>query len=178
MEGAVLGLISGLLSSIGLRRPNRQTSFHVLKIAALVLAAVVFIHPSSLAFQLTLEWDPNVDRDLAGYIIYYGTASRNYQYDVDLGDRTSCTISGLVEGKQYYFAVTAYDEEGNESAYSREVAYPNISLDVPSAASGGGGGCFVSLAADGRWSLVHFVAFIGIILAGILGLLIYRRVLT
>ena len=181
ISGADLELNSGLLSSRGLRRPNRLAVYDVLKIAALVLAAVIFIHPSSLAYHLTLQWDPNVDGDLAGYILYYGTASRNYQYDIDIGDQTSCTISGLVEGKQYFFSVTAYDQEGNESAFSREVVYPNISSDSTSVNSGDHRtqiSCFISSAADGRWAIKQFVAFVGVLLAGIVGLLIYRRVLT
>ena len=91
-----------------------------LKIFVLILVLSLFLCPSSLAFHLTLQWDPNVDEDLAGYIVYYGTASGHYRYDVDIGDQTSCTISGLAEGTRYYFAVTAYDEEGKESTYSRK----------------------------------------------------------
>jgi uncharacterized membrane protein YgcG len=152
----------------------------VLKVAALVFAAIVFIHPSSLAFQLTLEWDPNVDQDLAGYIVYYGTGSHNYKYDVDVGEETSVTISGLDDRKKYYFAVTAYDEEGNESGYSAEIAYPNSGSSGGSGASGasgggGGGGCFISSAAEGRWPTVHLLTFIGMLLAAIFGLLFYRR---
>ena len=180
--GADLELILGLFSSGGLRRLDRAAFLHVLGIAVLVLASVIFINPSCFAFHLTLEWDPNVEEDLAGYIVYYGTASRNYKYDVDIGDQTSCTISGLAEGKRYYFAVTAYDEEGNESTFSREVVYPSIPEAETSGASGasggggGGGGCFVTSAADGRWSMGHLVTFAGVLLAGILGLMIYRRV--
>ena len=157
----------------------------MLGIAVLVLASVLFIHPSCFAFHLTLKWDPNVEEDLAGYIVYYGTASRNYRYDVDIGDRTSCTISGLDEGKRYYFAVTAYDEEGNESPFSREVTYLSIpEAETPggsgasgaSGGGGGGGGCFVTSAADGRWAMGHLATFAGVLLAGVLGLMIYRRV--
>ncbi len=170
-----------IFSSIGPRIPKRSAVFYALRIFALIFVFSLFLCPSGLAFHLTLEWDPNVDEDLAGYIVYYGTASRNYKYDVDIGDITSCTISGLVEGKKYFFAVTAYDEEGNESAYSREIAYPSTSFDPPSAASGGSGSanaCFISSAADGRWSVTTVLTFLAVILAGIFGLLIYRRALT
>ena len=151
--------------------PNRSAVFCALKITALVFASIVFMVPSCLAFHLTLEWDPNVDEDLAGYIVYYGTASRNYKYDVDIGDRTSVTISGLVDGEKYYFAVTAYDEEGNESAYSAEITYPNSSI---SSSSGAGGGCFISSAAAGGWPTTHSLVLIGAILAGLLGALLYH----
>jgi hypothetical protein len=173
-------LISTLFSSSSIIRPSRSAVFYALKIAALVCAAIVFMHPSCLAFHLTLEWDPNVDQDLAGYIVYYGSASRDYKYDVDIGDETSTTISGLDDRKKYYFAVTAYDEEGNESAYSAEVAYPNSGASGTSGASGGGGGgaCFISSAAEGWLSVAHLLVLIGVLLAGMIGMSIYRRSLA
>ena len=174
---------SGLCASSGLRKRNRLTTSYILKIAVLVLASVVFLHPSSLAFHLTLEWDPNVDEDLAGYIVYYGTASRNYSYDVDIGDQTSVTISGLDEGKRYYFAVTAYDEEGNESRYSKEVVYPQpapgqTSMGASGGGGGGGGGCFVTSAADGRWSMGPLATLVGVLLAGVFGLMTWRLLIN
>jgi hypothetical protein len=45
-----------------------------------------------------------------------------YDVVIDLGLTTSPAISGLVDGLTYYFAVTAYDQAGNESAFSAEVA--------------------------------------------------------
>jgi fibronectin type 3 domain-containing protein len=102
------------------------SAFYALKIIAIAFAATSFLCTSALAFQLGLEWDPNVEQDLAGYIVYYGTSSRNYEYSVDIGNETSSTISGLETGKTYYFAVTAYDIEDNESNFSREVCYPKF----------------------------------------------------
>jgi hypothetical protein len=58
-----------------------------------------------------------------GYKVYYGVASRTYTNIVDVGDVTNTTISGLVEGTTYYFAVTAYNILGMESDYSAEVSY-------------------------------------------------------
>jgi hypothetical protein len=101
------------------------------------------------AVQITLAWDSNVEPDVAGYIVYYGTRSADYDFDVDVGDYDSITISGLVEDVMYYFAVTAYDAEGNESDFSEEITFPNSgsspSADSPGGGSGsGGGGCFIS----------------------------------
>ena len=79
----------------------------------MVITSILFSYISAFAYQLTPEWDPNVERDLAGYIVYYGKSTRNYKYDVIIGDRTSCTIAGLHSGVTYYFAVTAYDIDGN-----------------------------------------------------------------
>jgi len=72
-----------------------------------------------------LQWSPNLEMDLAGYRVYYGPDTAMYSSSVDVGNRTSCTISdeGFQEGCTYYFAVTAYDVCGNESAFSDEVSY-------------------------------------------------------
>jgi PKD repeat protein len=73
--------------------------------------------------QITLVWDPVNHSDLAGYKIYQGNSSLNYDFPTDAGNWTSCTIGDLLEGETYYFAVTAYDIYGNESDYSNEVSY-------------------------------------------------------
>jgi hypothetical protein len=74
---------------------------------------------SSLA---VLSWDPNTEGDLAGYKVYLGMASRSYGSPVDVGSATSFKMTNLKHGQTYYFAVTAYDTEGNESEYSAEVS--------------------------------------------------------
>ena len=82
----------------------------------------VFILTPSLAgaAQVSCSWD--VSTGAAGYKMHYGNYSGNYQYTVDVGNSTGCTISGLEEGKTYYFAVTAYNSL-DESDYSKELAY-------------------------------------------------------
>jgi len=54
------------------------------------------------------------------YKVYYGTASGNYTDSIDAGTATSKEISGLTNGRKYYFAVTAKYKSGAESAYSNE----------------------------------------------------------
>ncbi len=58
--------------------------------------------------------------DLAGYTLYYGNSSGNYTTTVNVGNVTTYTFTNLAAGT-YYFAVTAYDTSGNQSAYSNEV---------------------------------------------------------
>ena len=90
----------------------------------------------------TLTWDApttNADgtplTDLAGYKIYYGTSPGNYITPIDAGcspcssscpgtgQTTVCTyiVQNLTPGT-YYFAITAYDTEGNMSMYSNEIS--------------------------------------------------------
>src|SRR5207249_1355262 len=106
------------------------------------------------AAQVTLAWDPNIDPDLAGYKLYYGTSSGSYQFSVDVGNRTSYSLAGLLEGQIYYFAVTAYNSSGIESAFSNEVSKaipdvtpPTVSITAPSAGSTVSGTISVSASA-------------------------------
>ena len=99
-----------------------------------VICLLLFLAPCASAKHtatVTLAWDSNDEPDLAGYRIHYGPTSNNYKYSVDVGKVTSCTISGLVEGKTYYFAATAYDTHMNESEFSSEIDYlvPTIDMD-------------------------------------------------
>ncbi len=73
--------------------------------------------------QVTLVWDPNTESNLAGYRLYVGTASGAYERWIDAGLTTTCTVPGLLSGHAYYFAATAYNTSGAESAKSNEVMY-------------------------------------------------------
>jgi len=75
------------------------------------------------AAEITLAWDSNPESDISGYKLYYGFESRAYDYVIDVGSYTSCTIADLEEGVTYYMAATAYDYLGNESAYSAEINF-------------------------------------------------------
>ena len=91
----------------------------------LYFLSFVFILTPSVAgaAQVSLAWEESTGPDVAGYKIHYGNYSGNYQYTVDLGNVTSCTISALIEGTTYYFAATAYNTEQQESDYSNEISY-------------------------------------------------------
>ena len=75
------------------------------------------------AASVELEWDPNTEPELVGYKIYWGTSSGNYTSSKDVGKTTTYTLTGLDEGKTYYFAATAYDGSSNESGYSNQISY-------------------------------------------------------
>lgn len=132
--------------------------------------------------SVTLVWDDNTEKDLAGYKIYYGLTSRydsavvakvpakiklmcklpdegeltedqqkcktsweNYcsledpvcdsdyfSYDtiVDVGNFTTYVVEGLLKGKTYYFAATAYDEDRDESKFSVELPYTGTGIST------------------------------------------------
>jgi hypothetical protein len=72
---------------------------------------------------VTLAWDPSTGTDtITNYNLYYGVASATYTNVVSAGTNTTASVSNLVEGTTYYFAATAVDTNGLESAYSTEVS--------------------------------------------------------
>ncbi|MBI3849003.1 MAG: fibronectin type III domain-containing protein [Verrucomicrobia bacterium] len=81
--------------------------------------------------SVTLAWDASTDAGVAGYKIYYGVASRAYTNLVSVGNATTATISGLVEGVTYFFAATTYNGAGLESDYSNEASYTVPVTSVP-----------------------------------------------
>lgn len=61
--------------------------------------------------------------NLAGYKIRYGTTSSEYTQTIALGNAglTRYVVDNLASGT-YYFAITAYNSLGVESALSAEIA--------------------------------------------------------
>jgi len=94
------------------------------------LALVLLPNQNVYSGDVTLAWDPNSEPGLAGYKVYYGSSSRNYTHSEDAGMNENWTISGIEEGKTYYYAVTAYDVDGNESDFSEELSYTVPVVDV------------------------------------------------
>ncbi len=83
------------------------------------------------------NWHPNQESNLAGYKINYATVSGVYGSVIDVGNppvQADGNVHGqveyLVEGTTYYFAVTAYDTNGNESDPSAEVAWTAVSETI------------------------------------------------
>ncbi len=107
-----------------------------IKIAILIMLTILYAQLAH-ASTVNISWLSNSDNDLAGYRVYYGTGTRNYQHYIDVGALTNAAIDGLSEGVTYYFAVTAYDASGNESAYSAEVQanIPAQGKDTPGGGS-------------------------------------------
>ncbi len=71
--------------------------------------------------NITLEWDPNQEESVTGYLVYYGKSSRNYLTPLDAGLNTTFTVNDLNAKINWFFAVKAYDAQGNQSDYSNEV---------------------------------------------------------
>lgn len=149
---------------------RRRTAYLLLAYPGIFLVLVTILMPfffsrEAYAAQVTLAWNRNSEPTVAGYKVYYGTASRAYSAVIDVGNWTSCVISGLQNGITYFFTATAYDSAGNESDFAAEVSYtvptgaspspdPSSTTETSPATAtpgGGSGGCFIATAAYGSY---------------------------
>jgi hypothetical protein len=81
--------------------------------------------------SVTVSWNYSVDDTAGGYYLYYGTRPGEYlgrmaiegESPINVGNITSYTVTGLENGKIYYFAVAAW------SAYDVRVV-GNLSKEV------------------------------------------------
>lgn len=91
----------------------------------LLSALLAILMPMSAAASLSAEliWNPSAAPAVTGYNIYYGGASHQYTNSVSVGNGTNAIIPGLAESTPYFFAATAHDSNGNESAFSTEGAF-------------------------------------------------------
>jgi hypothetical protein len=121
------------VSDYFLKRHFMKSLLKSLPVIVLVIGATLFgSSAGALAAVITLEWDPNVEEDLAGYRVYYGKASGSYRWAADVGNVTTRDLTGLTPGVTYFITLTAYDTSENENDFSNEVsgmgvlAPPNI----------------------------------------------------
>ena len=109
-------------SDCGFHFRGKQTGYAM---PGLVLLAMLFLQLQAPAAttSVELEWTPSADPTIQGYNIYYGGASQSYTNEISADTPTNAVIAGLVEGKTYYFAATAYSAFGLESSFSSELVY-------------------------------------------------------
>jgi hypothetical protein len=90
----------------------------------------ITVAASSAVSAVTLSWEPPTENadgsplvDLKGFKVHYGGASRSYSDVIQVANPGLSTyvLQNLAAGK-YYFAVTAYNSAGQESAPSPEVS--------------------------------------------------------
>src|SRR2546427_110574 len=75
-----------------------------------VLPVMLLLAWSAEAGQVTLEWVPNSELDVTGYVVFYGTAPGNYSNAFDVGQVTGGTIQGLTISLQSW-AMTGRESE-------------------------------------------------------------------
>ena len=117
---------------------------------------IFFCFVSSLhAMDITLQWAPNNEPDVAGYKVFLREKSQSYNYNAPYWEtmEAKCTIYDLDTTKTYYFVVKAFDIDGFTSSNSNEVGLIEgtavNSVGNGAIGGGGGGGCFIATAAYG-----------------------------
>lgn len=106
----------------------------------LVAFIIMAIADPTYASSVVLQWDPNTEKDLAGYKIYYNIDALETTINevgfagsyspIDVRNQTSVTLNGLDSDRDYYFAVTAYNRSGAESEFSDILFIPKLSSSV------------------------------------------------
>lgn len=75
------------------------------------------------ALDVTLQWVPNNEPNLAGYQVFYRQEGQSYNYTSPYWETidNTCTVYDLDETKTYYFVVRAFSTEGFQSSNSNEI---------------------------------------------------------
>ena len=129
----------------------------VFRLFLIIIIITFFAHGISSAAEVTLAWDANTEPDLTGYKIHYDTSPGSPYYGTEADQGTSpitvlikdlddqhnpeFTITGLDDNEDYYFALTAFDNENLESGYSNEASTADENR------GSGGAGCFIGTSA-------------------------------
>jgi hypothetical protein len=93
--------------------------------------SITVLEPEPGVGSVSLAWNPPTTRtdgsvldmsEIGGYKVYMGETANNLEQVMDLADSTiSEHVIENLETGEYYFAVTTYDNDGNESNYSNVV---------------------------------------------------------
>lgn len=73
--------------------------------------------------RVDIFWDHSPERDVAGYNVYYSYSYSGKYTLIGSTDDNYFIDDGAKNGITYYYAVTAYDYNNNESELSRDVVY-------------------------------------------------------
>jgi len=89
----------------------------------LLTIAVLLLPTLSMAKSVKLSWDASPTETVTGYNVYYSVhPDVSDPNAVDVGDTLTYSVEGLDDAAVFYFAVTAYDVDSNESAFSNIVS--------------------------------------------------------
>lgn len=70
--------------------------------------------------SITVCWEPVHDGDVSGYGVYWNDRAEGYYERIGTTSMTSYRVTGLSNGRTYFFAVDSFDECGNSSDLSYE----------------------------------------------------------
>lgn len=102
------------------------------RVSLISIACAIALATSAAAQSqsVTLAWDASTQGSVTGYEIRYGTQPGVYTNRVNVGNRTTWTLSGLGDNYRYYFVVLAYDATGQMSVPSNEINNGGLIVDT------------------------------------------------
>jgi hypothetical protein len=100
-----------------LARPASISRFIFLCLVTLGMSLAVRVHGQTAA---VLGWSPPLDSSVAGFYLYYGTASGQYTSKINVGNTSTYKVPNLTLGLNYFFTVSSYTTDGTESELSAE----------------------------------------------------------
>ena len=110
------------------------TSKRLLRLLTGLVTAAFYAATVHKADSVTLAWDPSPSSDVVGYILYSRPSGVGYNSGSRIGSNTTASVSNLVDGISYFFAVSAYNNSGAESDLSNEISYSapaNVATNPP-----------------------------------------------
>lgn len=102
--------------------------FKASQIRRAALLAFAFMLAVPVAYGETLgrtrfNWEVVTTPGVIGYKVHWGTASGVYTQSLDAGNVTEATIRAFSQGVEYFWAMTSYNDSGDESPYSTELSF-------------------------------------------------------
>jgi fibronectin type 3 domain-containing protein len=88
-----------------------------------LILSILLMATIATAETINLSWDPNKETDLAGYRVYHQrpVKARGFGRYTTITGATEMSFTNMSSAHKYYFAVTAYNTSGLESAFSNVV---------------------------------------------------------
>jgi len=98
-----------------------MVAFNKVAKRGLIAAGAVFLCESAFSKDITIAWNPNTERDIAGYKLY--VVETGQPANAITVATNVANVTGLVEGKTYVLYATAFNTAGLESDPSQQINY-------------------------------------------------------
>jgi len=115
-----------------------MNTYRIAKVLVFLLLVIPLVCQAKVGLKARLVWNANTEPDLAGYKIYYVEEVKGWTdpsvRSYDVGNVTSFYVRdlpGIVEGVPMMFAVTAYDDVGNESEFGPDRPVDTLDFTPP-----------------------------------------------
>lgn len=106
LHGGLLMWNNQAVPSQNFFKPRRSSRAN--NLSFVLIFPLCFFSLNAEAGEVALAWDPP-STEYGGFILSYDPSSGSYSHNLDVGTKTTLTVSNLNVGQTYFFAVRAYD---------------------------------------------------------------------